>query len=169
MKSFGIEVNDQVYDADGKGMRRCRRISTAVSVHRHLADLRADRRGILFAVFNAAHGREASFKQVFRVVVHAGAISALSAVFTGAVELLRGPMSQRDQSGVLLPMLPEKSFLGRLLGMIDIFLIWWLVVLAIGLAVLYRRRTQPIAIGAARRLRRDRADRRRRESRMGGA
>ena len=31
--------------------------------------------------------------------------------------------------------------------MIDIFLVWWLVVLAIGLGVLYRRRTQPIAIG----------------------
>jgi hypothetical protein len=43
-------------------------------------------------------------------------------------------------------MLPENSFVGRLLGMIDIFLIWYIVVLAIGLGVLYRRRTQPIAI-----------------------
>ena len=33
--------------------------------------------------------------------------------------------------------------------MIDLFLIWQLFVLAIGLAVLYRRRTQPIAIVAA--------------------
>jgi hypothetical protein len=30
--------------------------------------------------------------------------------------------------------------------MIDLFLIWQLFVLAIGLGVLYRRRTQPIAI-----------------------
>ena len=30
--------------------------------------------------------------------------------------------------------------------MIDLFLIWWLLVLAIGLAVLYRRKTQPIAL-----------------------
>jgi hypothetical protein len=43
-------------------------------------------------------------------------------------------------------MLPEKSFLASLLGAIDVFLIWWIVVLAMGLAVLYRRRTQPIAI-----------------------
>ena len=43
-------------------------------------------------------------------------------------------------------MLPEKSFVGRLLGMVDMFLIWWLLVLAIGLGVLYRRRTQPIAM-----------------------
>jgi len=43
-------------------------------------------------------------------------------------------------------MLPEKSFAGLLIGMVDVFLIWYIVVLAIGLAVLYRRRTQPIAI-----------------------
>ena len=42
-------------------------------------------------------------------------------------------------------MVEEDSFIGRLMGAIDIFLIWWIVVLAIGLGVLYRRRTQPIA------------------------
>jgi hypothetical protein len=42
-------------------------------------------------------------------------------------------------------MLPEKSFLSLLLGMIDLFLVWQVIVLSIGLAVLYRRRTQPIA------------------------
>ena len=30
--------------------------------------------------------------------------------------------------------------------MIDLFIVWWVIVLAIGLGVLYRRRTQPIAI-----------------------
>ena len=34
-----------------------------------------------------------------------------------------------------------------LLGSIDLFRIWWLVSLAIGLAVLYKRRTSPIAWG----------------------
>jgi len=48
--------------------------------------------------------------------------------------------------GALLPMLPEKSFGANLLGTIDLFLVWYFIVLAIGLAVLYRRRTQPIAI-----------------------
>jgi hypothetical protein len=31
--------------------------------------------------------------------------------------------------------------------MVDLFVIWWLVVLAIGLGALYRRRTGPIATG----------------------
>jgi hypothetical protein len=48
---------------------------------------------------------------------------------------------------VFLPMVDEHSFIGRLFGMIDLFIIWWVVLLAIGLGVLYRRRTQPLAIG----------------------
>src|SRR4029453_141488 len=91
-------------------------------------------------------GGEASFKQLFSVVVHAGAVSTLSAVFTGPLHYFRGAVGSATNLGVLLPMIDEKSFVGRLLGMTDLFIIWWLIVLAIGLAVLYRRRTQPIAI-----------------------
>ena len=111
--------------------------------------------GILFAIFNAAMGGNATFKQVFTVVVHAGAISALSQLFTGPFNYFRGTMTSATNLAVLLPMLPENRSSARLLGMIDLFLIWWVFVLAIGLAVLYRRRTQPIAIDAVRRLRGD--------------
>jgi hypothetical protein len=47
---------------------------------------------------------------------------------------------------VLMPMVAPKSFLGRMLAMTDLFLIWYVLVLAIGLGVLYRRKTQPIAL-----------------------
>jgi hypothetical protein len=56
-------------------------------------------------------------------------------------------MTSPTTLAVFLPMLEEASFAGRLAGLIDLFLIWWAVVLAIGLAVLYRRKTQPIIIG----------------------
>ena len=101
--------------------------------------------GILYAVFNAAMGGTATFKQVFAVVVHSGPIGLLTQLFTVPLNYFRGTMTSATNLGVLLPMLPEKSFLALLLGMIDLFLIWQLVVLSIGLAVLYRRRTQPIA------------------------
>ena len=101
--------------------------------------------GILFAVFNAAMGGTSTFKQNLAVVVHAGPISILSALFTMPLNYWRGTMSSGTNLGVLLPMLPEKSFAAQFLGLIDLFLIWQLVVLSIGLAVLYRRRTQPIA------------------------
>jgi hypothetical protein len=101
---------------------------------------------IFFAVMNAGLGGEASFKQVFSVVTHAGVISVLGAVFGGSVNYFRQRMDSITNLGGLLPMLPEKSFLAHFLGTIDLFIIWWVIVLAIGLAVLYRRRTQPIAI-----------------------
>jgi hypothetical protein len=53
-------------------------------------------------------------------------------------------VSSATNLSVFLPFLEEGSVLARFAGMIDIFLIWWLVVLAIGFAVLYRRKSGPI-------------------------
>ena len=103
--------------------------------------------GILYAIFNAAMGGTATFKQVFAVVIHSGPIGVLSQLFTVPLNYSRGAMTSATTLGVLLPMLPDDSFAAKLLGMIDLFLIWQVIVLSIGLAVLYRRRTQPIATG----------------------
>jgi hypothetical protein len=145
MQSFGVTVTDQMYESLEKNSGRMP-YTTGISVLVVSPIVVLIIAGILFAIFNAALGGEASFKQVFAVLVHAGAVSALSTIFSGTMNYFRGTIGSAANLGVLLPMLPENSFAGRLLGMIDIFLIWYIVVLAIGLAVLYRRRTQPIAI-----------------------
>jgi len=103
--------------------------------------------GLLWTVFNAAMGGNATFKQTLAVVVHAGVVPTLGAIFTGAINYVRGSVSSSAANlRVLLPMVDEGSFAGHLMAAIDFFWIWWVFVLAIGLAVLYRRRTQPIAI-----------------------
>ena len=102
--------------------------------------------GILFAVFNAAMGGRATFKQLLAVVSHAGVISAFGWIFVMPLNYVRESMSSPTNLAALTPGLPEGSFVTRLLGTVDLFLIWWVVVLAIGLAVLYRRRTQPIVM-----------------------
>jgi len=145
MQSFGMTVNDQMYAQLEKGAGRMPYM-TGASVLVVSPIFAAIIAGILFAIFNAAMGGEASFKQVFAVLAHAGAITMLSTAFSGTVNYFRGSMGSVANLGALLPMLPENSFSGRLLSMVDVFLIWYIVVLAIGLAVLYRRRTQPIAI-----------------------
>jgi Yip1 domain len=101
--------------------------------------------GILFGIFNALGG-DATFKQAFAVVVHALPISVLGQLFTVPVNYARGKLASATNLAVLLPMIDEKSFLGRLLTATDLFIIWWVFVLAIGVGVLYRRRTQPIAL-----------------------
>lgn len=101
--------------------------------------------GILYAIFNALMGGNATFKQVMAVVVHSQVISMLAMVIGMPLAYAKGSMTGATNLAVLLPMLDESSFLARFLGMMDLFLIWWLVVLAIGLSVLYRRKTSSIA------------------------
>jgi Yip1 domain len=146
MKSMGFEVNDQMYDAMQKRSGSMP-YTTGISILVVSPIMAVIFSGILFAIFNAAMGGEASFKQVFSVLAHAGVISAISTAFSGVIHYLRpGAAGSVANLGALLPMLSETSFAAHLLGMIDLFLIWYIIVLAIGLAVLYRRRTQPIAI-----------------------
>jgi hypothetical protein len=101
--------------------------------------------GMAFAVFNAALGGDATFKQVYAVVVHSGVVMALQQLFVLPLAYARETMSSPTNLMVFLPLLDEDTFVARLLGSIDLFLIWWTVSLAIGLGVLYRKRTAPIA------------------------
>ena len=103
--------------------------------------------GILLGVFNALLGGDATFKQVLSVVSHAGLITALQTAFAMPLDYVRETMSSPSTLGVFVPFLDEKSFPSLLLGSIDVFHIWWLVTLSIGLAVLYKRRTGGVATG----------------------
>jgi hypothetical protein len=101
--------------------------------------------GIAFAVFNAALGGDATFKQVFAIVAHSGVVLAVLALFATPLAYARESVSSATNLGVFLPFLDERSFAARLLGAIDLAYIWWMISLAIGLGVLYRRKTGPIA------------------------
>jgi hypothetical protein len=141
---FGGQVTDQQLE----GMRRIAPFvgyGTMLSILCFVPILYLVVSGILFAIFNAGMGGNATFKQVFTVVVHSGVIGLLGQLFTVPMNYARGVMTSATNLAVLVPGIPETSFVARLLGAIDLFLIWQLIVLAIGLAVLFRRRTQPIA------------------------
>jgi len=102
--------------------------------------------GILLGIFNALLGGDASFKQVFAIVSHAGVITVVGGLFALPLFYARQTLSSPTTLGVFVPFLDENTFLARMLGTIDIFQLWWLLTLAIGLGVLYKRRTTPIAV-----------------------
>lgn len=102
--------------------------------------------GVLFAAFNAVLGGAATFKQLFAVVVHSTFIWVGGWIFVMPLNYARESMSSPTNLAVFVPMLDEQAFVTRLLGSIDLFMVWWTIVLAVGLAVLYRRRTQPILL-----------------------
>ncbi len=102
--------------------------------------------GILYAIFNALMGGTATFKQILSVVAHSQIVMALALVVSMPINYMKGTMTGATSLSVLAPMLDEGSFPARFLGMIDIFLVWYVVVLSIGLAVLYRRKTKSVAM-----------------------
>ena len=144
-EALGMQVSDQMYE-QMRGRMWFAPYQTAISVLIFSPIMAVAISGVLFLVFNVVMGGTATFKQMFAVFVHAGVISSLQQLFTGPLNYFRGSVSSATNLAVLLPMIEAKSFLGRLLAGTDLFMIWRLLVLAIGLAVLYRRRTQPIAI-----------------------
>jgi hypothetical protein len=102
--------------------------------------------GILFVVFTVGMGGNATFKQLFAVVVYSQAIGLVGGVLKVPLNYFTRSMTASTNLGVFFPMLDDTSFLARLFGMVDLFLVWWVVVLAVGFGVLYKRRTGPIAV-----------------------
>lgn len=101
--------------------------------------------GLALALFNAILGGDASFKQAFAVVIHSYFIVALGTLFSMPLFYMRESMASATSLSVFFPMVDEASFLGRLMGSIDLFRIWWIVSLSIGFGVLYKKRTATIA------------------------
>ena len=144
MESFGRTVSDAQYAQMERTAPSFRYFAAAFQlVLTPLAALIVA--ALAFAVFNAVMGADASFKHVYAIVVHSGAILIVQAVFSLPIAYARETSSGVTNLGVFFPFLDESSFAARVLGSIDLFLVWWIVSLSIGLGVLYKKRTGPIA------------------------
>jgi Yip1 domain len=104
--------------------------------------------GVFFLIFNVVLGGTATFKQVYAVSTHGIVISILGLLVAVPIQFARGAISMTGPAnlGVLFPMLAETSVLSSFLGMIDFFRVWWVITIAIGLGVLYKRPTRGIAL-----------------------
>jgi hypothetical protein len=102
--------------------------------------------GVLFGVFNALLAGNATYKQVLAVVAHSGAVSLVQQLVSLPLSYALESLSGATNLAVFLPFLEEGSLPARFFGSIDLFIIWWVVVLGIGLSVLYRRRTSPVVL-----------------------
>ena len=147
MESWGMTISDELYRTMETGIASGAVRNAVISQTLFYPIVSAVVAGLLLGVFTAIMGGQATFRHVFAVVAHSALIISLSQVFVTPLNYARGTISAAANLGVFLPFLDETSFLARLLGSIDLFLVWWLVNLAIGLGVLYKRRTQPVAIG----------------------
>lgn len=101
---------------------------------------------VLMLILNRTTGHRASFAQVLTVVAYAGVILALRQVIATPVDFTRESIASPTTLVQFFTMVDEASPLARFLGVIDLFVLWWIGVLAIGIAVLYQGRTRRFAI-----------------------
>lgn len=104
--------------------------------------------GFCWAVFNVVLGGTATFKQVLAIVAHSQVIRGLGAVVSAPIIWVQGLGSVAGpfNLGALAPTVDPSSLLAATLGGLDFFSLWQAVVVAIGLGVLYHRRSTGIAI-----------------------
>jgi hypothetical protein len=143
LESFGMTVSDEMY-AQMESRLAYGPYTTAASLLVFVPLVTALVAVLLVGIFSMLLGGAASFKQAYAVVAHAGVIIAVQQLFGTPLSYARGEFAGANLS-VFVPMLEETAFLTLFLGAIDLFLVWWVVSLAIGVGVLYKRKTGPIA------------------------
>jgi hypothetical protein len=99
--------------------------------------------GILLGVF-AVTGGSASFKQVLAVYTHSGVVATVVGVINAVINYFLATDTNVTSLKGIGNAFAEKGFLAGFFGALDLTFFLGLFVLAIGLAVLYRRRTAPI-------------------------
>jgi hypothetical protein len=144
MEAFGQTVSDQQYDRMQQMAPYGRYfVAAGQLVGLPLTVLAIS--AILFAIVSGVLGGAASFRQVFAVVSYSTVVLALRTLFSTPLNYARESLSSPTTFTALFPFFEDNTVGARLFGSVDLFVIWWIVNLAIGIAVLYKQRTAPIA------------------------
>jgi hypothetical protein len=101
--------------------------------------------GSIEAIGNRPGRAQATFAQVLTVLVHASSVLVLGAIVALPIDYLRESLGGATSLATMLPGVGNGSFAGRLFGAIDVFVLWWAVLAALGLGMLYQTRTMTIA------------------------
>ena len=144
LESFGADITDQQYDTLRAIVPYRPVISAAFIVMGWPIMWVIVARVLLW--FGRRAGRvEATFSQVLTVVVHASAILAVRALVAAPLNYALESLGGATSLSRVMPAFGESTFPARLLGAVDIFVLWWMILIALGLSLLYRTRTLPIA------------------------
>jgi hypothetical protein len=100
---------------------------------------------LIFGVFRGKGGRTVSYSQVLAVMAQASVILAIRQIVAAPVSFARETTASATSLGVWFPALDQASPLARFVGAVDVFVIWWVVLVALGVAVLYERQARRLA------------------------
>lgn len=143
--AFGQELTDAQYAA----LVEASRSGAAYAALSSLAGgpvLALGMSALLFIAFSAFGGRRASYGHVLAIVAHAGVVLAVRQLVAAPVSYARETLASPTSLNVLVPMFDEASPLARFFGAIDLFVLWWLAMIAIGLSILYDRPVRTLLV-----------------------
>lgn len=96
--------------------------------------------GVLALLFSVVLRGEGRYLQYLAIAAHASLVAALGTLVAAAVALATGA-EPRGITPALLPLAPPGSFVQRLLEGFDVFTMWALLVAALGVSLVNRRRS----------------------------
>lgn len=85
--------------------------------------------------FAAVEGHTLPYQKALAIVVHASVVLAVQQVVSIPLHVLRESLTSPTTLGSLLPLLEEGTWPARMAGSIDVFGLWWVTLLAVGLSV----------------------------------
>jgi hypothetical protein len=102
--------------------------------------------GVVYFLFSILLGGEVTYKQSLSAWTHTGLIGLVGGAVQTSLVFLKGSVRPNTSLAAFLPFLDEESFAYQLLQTFDLFIIWQLAVLAIGMGMLSRVGTRKAAI-----------------------
>lgn len=105
--------------------------------------------GILLFCGNVVLGGDSQYKKVLAVYAWSGLISVLAGIVKTPLILLTKTTNVATNLAVFFPFENQYSLGYRILSQVDVFTIWLVIVIAIGLSVIYRFRLQKTLIVVA--------------------
>lgn len=144
LESLGTVVNDPLY-AQLRDWERYRPLMSALGIIVGWPLLWICGAALIKAIGNRRGCAQATFPQVLTVLVHASSVLALGAVVALPIDYMRESRGGATSLATILPGLGGASFVARLFGAIDVFMLWWVLLAALGLGILYQTRATTIA------------------------
>ncbi|MCI0657137.1 MAG: YIP1 family protein [Acidobacteria bacterium] len=102
--------------------------------------------GIVYLLFSVLLGGEATYKQTLSAWAHTGLIGLVGGLVQTGMIFMKGSLKSSTTLSAFLPFLEESSFLFKVFQGLDVFLIWQLAVLSIGMGIMNRVGTRKAAI-----------------------
>jgi Yip1 domain len=94
-------------------------------------------------------GARPSFIQALSTTVHASVVLVIGQLIATPFHYVRESLTSPLNMAALLPLMEDGSVQARFFGTLDLFVLWWTALLAVGLSVLTRHRTARYALRIA--------------------